>query len=412
MGNYPFVITQGVQDAPASTQPAAHAALNFKTISSEAGFAELRGSWDALVRAMPRPSPFLLHGWLTEWWRHYGEGCKLALETAFRGDRLVAALPLITYRRHGLTVSTFLGGRQSAPADVLLARDEHPPIAAALIERAASAHDYADLFGLPFDCRMTSVCDRSALRLFQRIEAPVLDLSQGWEATYMAKTNARRRAHHRRRRRQLAELGKVEVGFARTLSELEPALEEAFRLHELRWRGRSDGSGFVTPTGMRFSRAALRALASIDAARIVTLVIDGRAIAFLWYIALERRMFLHRIGFDPAFARCSPGLINTLNALELAGAEGVRRVEFLGGAERYKVELADRFEPLCLGLGLTGSTPGEIVVAARTRWLACREVAKHSNTTRKLYDLAEPVRRRLTHPRDVLRPDGLRRPLD
>jgi hypothetical protein len=43
-----------------------------ETISSEAEFANLAGPWDDLVRSMGRPSPFLLHGWLLEWWRHYG----------------------------------------------------------------------------------------------------------------------------------------------------------------------------------------------------------------------------------------------------------------------------------------------------------------------------------------------------
>ena len=63
-------------------------------------------------------------------------------------------------------------------------------------------------------------------------------------------------------------------------------------------------------------------------------------------------MYVYRIAFDPSFGRLSPGVINTLDAIETAAAEGATRVEFLGGAERYKVELADRLEPLCQGLGL------------------------------------------------------------
>src|SRR6185437_11884384 len=107
------------------------------------------------------------------------------------------------------------------------------------------------------------------LELFHRIEAPVLDLSGGWDAAYRAKTNSRKRSHHNHRRRQLAQLGEVEVIHARTLDELEPAFEHAFRLHELRWQGRPDGSGFVTATGKQFTRTVVRELAKIDAARIV-----------------------------------------------------------------------------------------------------------------------------------------------
>lgn len=386
------------------------APLRFETVDSEDAFARLGDRWNDLVYAMPRPSPFMLHCWLLDWWRHYGDGCRLAVETAYRGERLVGALPLVTFSRHGLRVATFVGARQSCLGDVLLAEGEENELAEALVDRArASEHDYADLFGLSTDCRLASLEGPRKLRLFQRIEAPVLDVRDGWEATYRAKTNSRKRAHHGRRRRQLAELGKVESAVARTLDELEPALEEGFRIHELRWRGRPDGSGLVTATGMEFNRAALRGLAELDATRIVSLLLDGTAIAFAWYFVVCDRAYLHRLAFDPAYARCSPGLINALDTLEIAAGEGATRMEFLGGAERYKVELADRFEPLHLGLGLPGSAAGRAAASGRARWLGLRQRGKSSAVARKVYYGSEPVRRRLARRRDVLRPSGVRR---
>ena len=139
---------------------------------------------------------------------------------------------------------------------------------------------------------------------------------------------------------------------AREPDELAAALEDAFRLHALRWEGRPDGSGFATETGKRFQRAALRRLCEIDVARIVTTRLDGRAIAFHYWFALEGRMYVHRLAFDPALARCSPGLVNTLDAIAAAAGEGLTRVEFLGGGERYKLELADAPEPLMDGFAV------------------------------------------------------------
>ncbi|HET7854908.1 MAG TPA: GNAT family N-acetyltransferase [Gaiellaceae bacterium] len=384
--------------------------VTYETLANEESFAEVGEDWDVLVRAMRRPSPFMLHGWLLEWWRHYGGGCTLAVQAAFRGGRLVGALPLVVHSRRGLKVATFLGGRQSALADLLLAEGERPTVGAELAARAAaSGQDYADLFGLSADCRLVSVLGGSRLHLFERIAAPVLDMSAGWEATYWAMTTSKKRSFHRRRRRQLGELGRLKVSVARTRRELEPALEDAFRLHALRWEGRPDGSGFVTPTGMRFHRASIRALAEIDVPRIVTHEIDGRPIAFHYYFALEGRMYLHRIAFDPAFARFSPGLLNILETLEIGAAEGLTRVEFLGGAERYKVELTDRFEPLHLGIGLANSAVGRAVVAARTWWLRAREGLKRSATARRLHEGLEPARRIVMRQKDVLRPMGVKR---
>src|SRR6267143_3215238 len=64
-----------------------------ETVTDEGSFAALAGSWDGLVRAMSRPSPFMLHGWIEEWWRHFGPGRELAVHIARRDGPLVGAIP-------------------------------------------------------------------------------------------------------------------------------------------------------------------------------------------------------------------------------------------------------------------------------------------------------------------------------
>ena len=92
----------GVATAPAG--------LTLETISSENAFAALgEDEWDRLVRSKERPSPFLLHAWLLEWWRHYGADSELAVQVAYRGGRLVGALPMCVRRRYGLRVLSFVG---------------------------------------------------------------------------------------------------------------------------------------------------------------------------------------------------------------------------------------------------------------------------------------------------------------
>jgi CelD/BcsL family acetyltransferase involved in cellulose biosynthesis len=363
-------------------------------ISNTDDFEALAPEWDDLVRAMPRPSPFLLHGWLTEWYRHYAGRAELNVHVARRDGRLVGALPLVQRRRAGLRVATFIGGSESALRDILLAAGEDGQTCEALARRLAeSCYDVVDLHGLPAGSRIAAALG-PRLEVIQRVEAPVLDIAKGWDAVYRAKTSSKKRSLHRRRRRQLAELGTLEVSVARSLDELQPALEEAFELHARRWEGRPDGSGFVTATGRRFHRATLRRLAAIDVPRIVTLRLAGRAIAFHYFFALEGCMYVHRLAFDPALSRFSPGVVNTLDAIEAAAHEGVQRVEFLGGDERYKLELADRFEPLCHGFGVTSSARGRAYAAAHVHGIRLRMRLKRSPRLRRLYfDGVAPVRR-------------------
>jgi CelD/BcsL family acetyltransferase involved in cellulose biosynthesis len=368
------------------------------TVTTTDEFASLRPGWDQLVRAMGRPSPFLLHGWLAAWCRHHVPDGDLRVHVARRGDALVGAFPLYVGRTHGLRVVRFLGGTQSALADLLLAPDASADVRDPLVRGALdSGHDLADLFGIAGTGNLASACDVARLQLIERVEAPVLDLSPGFDAVYQAKTSSKRRNLHKRRLRQLGELGEVRFRVARSPDELREALEHAFALHNLRWSGRPDGSGFATPTGMRFHRDAIAALAELDVPRIITLELDGRPIAFHYYLALSGTMYVHRLAFDPELARLSPGVLTTLEALKVASDEGLHRVEFLGGDERYKLELADRVEPLYQGLGMAATTAGRIAVAARLGGIATRKRLKRSPMLRKLYfEGLSPTRRLIT----------------
>jgi CelD/BcsL family acetyltransferase involved in cellulose biosynthesis len=365
--------------------------MTVATITDADEFAALAPEWDALVYAMPRPSPFLLHGWLLAWWRHLGAGRDLRVHVAREDGNLSGALPLFEQRRFGLRTAHFLGGDAAALADVLVAADAPPDTAAAVAgQAAASGADFADLFGLPEGSRLAAAAD---VALIPRVEAPVLDLDGGWDAVYGARTSSKRRSLHRRRRRQLQQLGDVTFEVASEPTALASALEEAFRLHAARWRDRPEHSGFATPAGMRFHRAALRALAPLGVARIALLRVAGRPVACNYYFLLGDRMYFHELAFDPVLYRWSPGQIATLDTLAAASADGARRVEFLGGAERYKLELADRMEPLYQGLGLAGTPQGHAAVAVRTAAIHARRRLKQTPVRRLYYEGLAPARR-------------------
>ncbi|HET8651169.1 MAG TPA: GNAT family N-acetyltransferase [Gaiellaceae bacterium] len=359
-----------------------------ETLTSEAELAGLGGSWDRLVQAMPRPSPFLLHGWLHEWWLHYGNGDELAIHVAYRGDRLVGALPLYVHKRSGLRVAEFVGGSWAVLADAMLAPGEDEAVVRALVDHASSSgHDFASLFGLPGSSRVVAALPRGSLRLLERLEAPVLDLHEGWEAVYRAKMPSKARSERRRRRRQLEELGTVETSVARTPDELAPALEEAYRVHTLRWEGRHDPTGFVTETGMRFHRAAVARLSEAGVPRLTTLRLDGRAIAFAFALQLQGRAYGMNMAFDPAYARYAPGFEAKLVSLEAAAAEGVTCVELLGTAAPHKRRFTDRFDPVYQGIGLARTLRGRAAAEALADGIRLRRGIKRSGAAQRLYRL-------------------------
>jgi CelD/BcsL family acetyltransferase involved in cellulose biosynthesis len=377
---------EGAEPASLEGLPSPEPGVRIETVTSESDFVRLAGPWDELVAAMPRPSPFLLHAWLLEWWRHYGGEADLAVHVAFRGGRLVGALPLCIHRRLGLRVSEFLGRSWALLADLLVTPGEQASTGSGLLQRAASSgHDYANLFGLPGSSRLVAALPPDALRLVERLEAPVVDLSAGWESFYGARMSSKRRSDRRRRMRQLEELGSVETTIARTREELEPALEDAFRVHALRWEGRRDASGFATPTGKRFHRAVLLRLAESDVPRMLSIRLDGRMIAFALSLQGWGRAYGLTMAFDPAFARFGPGSEALLRRLEAAAGEGITRFELLGAAGAHKQRFTDRFEPIYQGIGLARTLRGRAAAETLVGGIRVRRRIKRSERARKLY---------------------------
>lgn len=361
------------------------AACTFETLTSPEAFEGLAAEWDVLVRAMPRPSPFLLHTWLVEWWRHFGSGARLAVVIARRDGRLVGGVPLFVRRRGGARVARFLGGHESALADLLLDASEPESTARGLIDQLrGESFDYADLFGVPIASRLAAATS-GELSFFERVESPVLVMPDGWDAAYAAKTSSKRRALHLRRLRQLRALGDCEFVVGRTQEELEPLLEEAFRLHALRWRGRPDASTFGTKSGQAFHRAALRRFGDEGVMQIVMLRVAGRSVAFDHTFTLGETLLLHRLGFDPSYSQYSPGLVTTLETLRGASANGVTRVEFLGGGERYKFELADRQEPLYQAIGFVRNPLGALAARQRLELIRLRKALKRNERIQRIY---------------------------
>ncbi len=126
--------------------------------------------------------------------------------------------------------------------------------------------------------------------------------------------------------------------------------------------------------------------------RIVTLTLDGQTIAFHYSFLLGDRLFVHRLGFDPVFARFGPGWHVMLEALRLAADDGATLVEYLGGDESYKLELSDRIEPLGEGVGMTRTLRGRAAAALTLQAIAARKRLKRSTLARRLYRTVGQVR--------------------
>jgi CelD/BcsL family acetyltransferase involved in cellulose biosynthesis len=338
--------------------------LEFSIVSDRSEFEQLEGDWDDVVLGSARPTPFHLHGWLAERWRHVEQSALLVV--ARRNGLLCGALPLAVRRHWGMDVGRWLAGTYSG-LDLVLAGDEPATTGRAVVERAGALDlDYFEVNGLGPGSELARAAGDD-LQLVRVDHAPKLDMPDGWRAAYVHRTSSKTRNTHGRRLRDLERLGALEFHVASTTDDLPEALEAAFMLHDRRWAARrgEDRSRFTSPALTAMHRAAVRRESVARFTRILVLRLEGRPIAFTFCFVLGGTLSLHRLGYDPAFSAHSPGLVALLAALEDGAGNGATRVDFLRGMEPYKLQLADSVEPLFWGVGLGRSAAARAATAAR-----------------------------------------------
>jgi CelD/BcsL family acetyltransferase involved in cellulose biosynthesis len=374
--------------------PVTTALLSVRALTDVSALGQIDTAWDTLVEGMPRPSPYLFSAWLIAWLAEQGFASEPYVLVAERGGELVGFAPFVLRRAGRTRVAMFAGAHESALADIVLAPGEPPETARMLLGALpGSGMDALDVFGLPGNSVLAEAAG-SRLRVIERVESPVTEMPEGWDEAYKRHTSSNRRNQDRRRERQLEELGTLETSLATTSEAVLGDLPDAFALHHMRWQGRPDGSTFGLAAGQRFQRVALPQLADEGRFAMLTLRLDGRPIAFhCWFVA-GTSIYLHRNAFDATLSRYGPGLVALRRSLAAASERGARRVEYLGGAEQFKRDLADRFEPLHQGFGLARGPAGRAYVARAQLAIALRKRLKRSERLHRLYLSGALLRRR------------------
>ena len=310
--------------------------VSVKTAPSLAAVAQ---EWDELAQRTGA-SPFQRPGWIAAWLKAFGSGEPVLL-TAHRNGDLVGLLPL----QDG-------GGVLAAPAN--WHTPEFGPVAAdaeaarALIAGAVGrARRRVDVAFLPHTgtaaALAAGIAAGDARILIRTIErSPWVDLAGSW-SDYEARMPGKRRADLRRRDRRLAEeVGAVECSAHTGAEDLRPLLEEGFAVEASGWKGERGTAITADPAVRGFYEDVAAWAADAGLLSLWFLRAGGRAVAFAFCIRDAEAHHVLKIGFDPAYSRYAPGMLLTRAMLRDAFAEGLRRDEFLGQDDAYKLAWTDR----------------------------------------------------------------------
>lgn len=305
------------------------------TIEVHGAFHVLESEWDALADRVEAP-PWLRPGWFRAWWRAFGRG-RLELVAARDGNGLAGVLPLSRSRG---TLRAL--GNWHSPSFAPVADGEAP-----LAELAHSlARANAPRVVLPFLADGATVFRDSAVDAGRRVlarwtrRAPYVATEGPWEA-YERTLDRKLRSEIRRRRRKLEEAGTVELVVHDGSARLDELLLDGLRVEAASWKGQRGTAILADPRLVAFYGDVARWAAERGWLRLAFLTLNGRPIAFDLGFEEAGSHHLVKTGYDPAYRRYGPGILLRHAMIGRAFTLGLRRYEFLGDADAWKLEWTD-----------------------------------------------------------------------
>jgi CelD/BcsL family acetyltransferase involved in cellulose biosynthesis len=316
----------------------------------------LMADWERLWSKQSSAPVFVHPTWARTWWRYFGRGRRLRILVVEDAGRIVALAPLFLERP--LPVPGRLriigAGVTNDFHDWLLPVDpgKRAECLRLLFDHLATRRDWLrlEIQGLRSDSIMLPLVDLARDRhLLIRTRPGPLNLvvpTRGTWACYLGTRGGNVRRNLGKKQRRLARLGDVAYVHADG-GTAAAAVEETIQLHGLRWAGRDD-STLVSRSarGRAFYRAVLPPLVEAGIADLVSLRLDGRAIATQVGFQIGDTYFNYQAAFDPGLARYSPSTLLLAYLLERARENDLKMFDFMTGDEPYKHEWAAECRPV------------------------------------------------------------------
>jgi len=333
-------------------RPAAAPEIEVRTVDSQQGFAAIAGDWERLHSEAGVASVFNSWMWQYAWSDIYGHGQPLRILVASRGTAIVGILPLYieTVTILGLPVRRLRvigSGGDTNPDDLgpFFAKGSETAAATALAGAVLTMKgvDVVELSDLDSRSALPSAmkleADRMQLEctLGQSEKIAYLELPGDWKS-YLASVSGHRRWHILSLRRKLENAHPTRFFVWQDAADLDRALDKLAELHRRRWGDASQS--FASAQYMALHRAAMKECLERGWLRLYCLEIGGELAAMLYCYRFRGHIFLVQAGFDPSYAKLSPGNVLLGHALEHAIGEGNSVFDFLRGEHGYKQLLA------------------------------------------------------------------------
>ena len=325
--------------------------LETRTYRRLAELEAIAPSWQELVADYPLATTFATPEWLMPWWRSFGKDQELLVAGFFADSRLVGLAPFsISRLRFAKTVPLRRlrlmgdGSKDSDNLDLPVKPGFESLFAGSLLnflEAEQHSWDFGELDTMP----PQSPAANELRHLFQQKNWVALEkqrpgsaiaLPATWEE-YLRRLSAKERGKIGLRTRRLEKKYAVRIRKCAEEGELNALLQALYDLHGKHWQLRGLPGTLHSPARRQFYGELARLLAERRELELWVLELEGNVVAAQFGLRHGSTVFSLQEGFDPDYAADSVGYVLRSQVLKQLITDGIRRYDFLGGADESKL---------------------------------------------------------------------------
>ncbi|MHB8346120.1 MAG: GNAT family N-acetyltransferase [Acidiferrobacterales bacterium] len=310
----------------------------------------LGAAWNEAVEASGFDSIFLTHEWAYAWAKNFAQTDALNIVIAREGNRICGIMPLLRERRRvgplTLTVLRSMTNLQSYKYGFVLPQNRGQEVFESMLRLLPGICDWdlMELDYVPDDAQVVTFSRQMGgkklcgARDEIHMESPYVAIEGAWEE-YLDARNKKVRKNWDYFERRLQKEGSIDLIEIADGQGLDQAVLEAFEIEKSSWKGDAGTAIGASPAEATFYLELARAMSQRQNFRLFFLVLDGKKIAFDYCLPYKQSFNVLKTGYDPVFAKNSPGRVLRKSVLRSLYQNGSYSIyDLLGARDTWKEE--------------------------------------------------------------------------
>lgn len=304
--------------------------------------------WNSLLSKSLDNNVFLTHEWLTEWWKHFGNGRTLGIFIGKENGQVHFAAPMMysTYKLLGIKLRKleFIATPFSDyNVFLVINRESATKAAKLLLERVRESFaqvDCVELEEVPEDSCTVKILENiktDGLKTCSNVVSicPYIILPNCFE-TFLQHLGPNMRRNLKRWEKKALEDHNVDFVTYDEVGGVKEAMNIFYELHQKRWASKHEPGIFTQYVNRDFHLQVAQNFAEKKQLALFFLRFGGEPISAVYSYEYNGKLYVYQSGFDPEYEEYHPGYLTFNGLMKYAVEKGLREFDFMRGNEEYK----------------------------------------------------------------------------